>query len=165
MFSLICVWINGWVNNREAGDLRRRRGHCDVNIMAKTTTTFQSFAYFLWNTAETYHVSHMKQTWGRLHWNGTICEYICINFIYLDCSCINSFDESAHLEIAGLHLTNIKSLIPTWISNYIPSKMWDEITYPFKNFNACAIEVWEWIGNFIPHFIMDVITFAFCNQS
>ena len=23
MFSLICVWINGWVNNREAGDLRR----------------------------------------------------------------------------------------------------------------------------------------------
>ena len=25
MFSLICVWINGWVNNREAGDLRRYR--------------------------------------------------------------------------------------------------------------------------------------------
>ena len=22
MFSLICAWINGWVNNREAGDLR-----------------------------------------------------------------------------------------------------------------------------------------------
>ena len=27
MFSLICVWINGWVNNREAGDLRRHRAH------------------------------------------------------------------------------------------------------------------------------------------
>ena len=24
MFTLICVWINGWVNNREAGDLRPR---------------------------------------------------------------------------------------------------------------------------------------------
>ena len=24
MFSLICPWINGWVNNREAGDLRRQ---------------------------------------------------------------------------------------------------------------------------------------------
>ena len=23
--SLICAWINGWVNNREAGDLRRNR--------------------------------------------------------------------------------------------------------------------------------------------
>ena len=30
MFSLICVWINGWVNNREAGDLRRHRGHYAV---------------------------------------------------------------------------------------------------------------------------------------
>ena len=25
MFTLICVWINGWVNNREVGDLRRLR--------------------------------------------------------------------------------------------------------------------------------------------
>ena len=33
MFSLICVWINGWVNNREAGDLRRCRGHYDVGVM------------------------------------------------------------------------------------------------------------------------------------
>ena len=33
MFSLICVSINGWVNNREAHDLRRHRGHYDVNVM------------------------------------------------------------------------------------------------------------------------------------
>ena len=33
MFSLICAWINDWVNKREAGDLRRRRGHYDVNVM------------------------------------------------------------------------------------------------------------------------------------
>ena len=33
MFTLICVWINGWVNNREAGDLRRYRGHYDVIVM------------------------------------------------------------------------------------------------------------------------------------
>ena len=33
MFSLICVWINDWVNNREAGDLRRYRGHYDVYVM------------------------------------------------------------------------------------------------------------------------------------
>ena len=32
-FSLICVWINSWVNNCEAGDLRRHRGHYDVNVM------------------------------------------------------------------------------------------------------------------------------------
>ena len=32
MFSLICVWINGWVNNREASDLRRDRTDYDVMI-------------------------------------------------------------------------------------------------------------------------------------
>ena len=35
------------------------------------------------------------------------------------------------------------TLIPAWISNYMPSKMWDEITYPFPNFNGCTIGVWE----------------------
>ena len=33
MFSLICVWINDWVNNREGGDLRRYRAHYDVIVM------------------------------------------------------------------------------------------------------------------------------------
>ena len=33
VFSLICAWINGWVNNREAGDLRRHRAHYDVTVM------------------------------------------------------------------------------------------------------------------------------------
>ena len=33
MFPLICVWINGWVNNLEAGDLRRHSAHCDVIVM------------------------------------------------------------------------------------------------------------------------------------
>ena len=34
MFSLICARINGWVNNREAGDLRRHCSHYKVNVMA-----------------------------------------------------------------------------------------------------------------------------------
>ena len=33
MVSLICAWMNGWVNNREAGDLRRHRAHYDVIVM------------------------------------------------------------------------------------------------------------------------------------
>ena len=32
-FSLICVWINGWINSREAGDLRRYRINYDVTVM------------------------------------------------------------------------------------------------------------------------------------
>ena len=33
MFSLICARINGWVNNRETGDLSRHRAHYDVIVM------------------------------------------------------------------------------------------------------------------------------------
>ena len=32
MFSLICAWINGWVNDREAGDLRRNCAHYDITV-------------------------------------------------------------------------------------------------------------------------------------
>ena len=32
-FYLIGVWINGWVYNLEAGDLRRYRVHFDVTLM------------------------------------------------------------------------------------------------------------------------------------
>ena len=35
MFSLICAWTNGWVNNRDAGYLRRHRAHYDVTVMQK----------------------------------------------------------------------------------------------------------------------------------
>ena len=38
MFYLICVWINGWVNNREAGYLRRHRAHYDVIVMCHMTS-------------------------------------------------------------------------------------------------------------------------------
>ena len=34
MFSLIYVWINGWVNSREAGDLGRYHAHYDVIVMS-----------------------------------------------------------------------------------------------------------------------------------
>ena len=57
MFSLICAWINGWVNNREAGELRRRRAHYDVNVMftkyrGKTSVRQGSFHWHLGSNPE-----------------------------------------------------------------------------------------------------------------
>ena len=43
MFSLICGWTNGWVNNGEAGDLRRHRVHYDVIMMSLTLLGWGSF--------------------------------------------------------------------------------------------------------------------------
>ena len=43
MFSLTCVWINGWVNNREAGDLRCYHAHYEVSVMSfvKKTVSYK----------------------------------------------------------------------------------------------------------------------------
>ena len=38
------------------------------------------------------------------------------------------------------------------MDNHMPRKAWDEITYPFPNFNVAAVDVCEWISNFIPHY-------------
>ena len=43
MFSLICAWMNGWGNNREAGDLRRHRAHYDVTVMSTAETVSMSW--------------------------------------------------------------------------------------------------------------------------
>ena len=42
MFPLICVRINGWVHNREAGDQRRYRTHYDVIVMLHNEPLMQS---------------------------------------------------------------------------------------------------------------------------
>ena len=50
MFSLICAQINGWVNNGEAGGLRRHRVHYDVIVMCVYyvgVTNLQCFSHDL----------------------------------------------------------------------------------------------------------------------
>ena len=61
MFSLICARINGWVNNGEAGDLRRYRAHYDVIVMTHLAQSLQALESCqngaitnqLWLTCET----------------------------------------------------------------------------------------------------------------
>ena len=43
MFSLICAQINGWINNDEAGDLRRHRAHYNVIVMFFRSVHFPVF--------------------------------------------------------------------------------------------------------------------------
>ena len=49
MFSLICTWINGWVNNREAGDLRPHHGNdCCHELLKKTRNCiWLNYPYFI----------------------------------------------------------------------------------------------------------------------
>ena len=45
MFSLICAWIIAWVNNRQAGDLRRHGAHYDVIVMCIRVINLVSFVH------------------------------------------------------------------------------------------------------------------------
>ena len=44
-------------------------------------------------------------------------------------------------NIIPLFYLNVLTLIPAWISNHTPSKVWDGIIYPFLNFNRATVEV------------------------
>ena len=61
MFSLICARINGWLNNREAGDLGRRRAHYDVTVM-------QTLAYHIktdWTDKSSRIACDVLQIWWQ----------------------------------------------------------------------------------------------------
>ena len=47
VFSLICAWINSWVNNRETGDLRGHRAHYDVTVMSEYFPQEQSMEWYI----------------------------------------------------------------------------------------------------------------------
>ena len=59
MFSLIGAWMNGWVNNGEAGDLRRHHAHYD-------------FAVMIWRCA--------KPTWWLLVTDNRLFSWFTANF-------------------------------------------------------------------------------------
>ena len=40
-----CVWINDWVNNREAGDVRRHRAHYEVSVIITGAQNWGSNEY------------------------------------------------------------------------------------------------------------------------
>ena len=45
--SSVPAWINGWVNNREAGDLRRHRARYDVIVMIMVCRLYRALTCYL----------------------------------------------------------------------------------------------------------------------
>ena len=49
MYFFMCAWINVWVNNREAGDLRRHPAHYDVIVMKYMALFFHLHTTYAFN--------------------------------------------------------------------------------------------------------------------
>ena len=103
VFSLFCAWINGWVNNREAGDLRRHRAHYDVTVMLQSTHDKRSKglrygAAYIESSESEQHVTctiNIDVNWKPLfmppkqyfiHTFWTIYNVICVDFINTFCT-------------------------------------------------------------------------------
>ena len=71
--ALIYAWINDWLNTCEVGDLRRNRGHYEVNVMShgfvlgiysKTTIYFRQIRCIdFFRTVSTRKYAHVIATW------------------------------------------------------------------------------------------------------
>ena len=69
MFSLIYLWINSWINNHEAGDLRCYHAHYDVIVMCMCIKNMHASLYI--------HISCMS---GAMRQNHN--EYSCKLYSY-----------------------------------------------------------------------------------
>ena len=71
IFSLICVWISSWVNNRKAGDLRRHRARYYVTVTiffcSLDTRTVLRELRCQWSNLE-----DLTQGWGLLKFHAII---------------------------------------------------------------------------------------------
>ena len=60
MFSLICVWINNWVNNRAAGDSRRYRTHYGVIVKKNLKWCCHSITQSTYAGSQSPWLSHIE---------------------------------------------------------------------------------------------------------
>ena len=112
MFSLICVWINGWVNNREAGDLRRHHFHHDFIVMN------ERIAWFLeWDHRSTYTIiwKITLEALNRQFWKKWIYKIgIFLSFLYIF---ISQVSQVSCWLMTSCNLTSIVYTMSWWPGN------------------------------------------------
>ena len=87
MFSLIWVWTNGWINNREAGDLRRTSYLCEEISYINTRSSSHFGCFLMYGRVPVWYSSHDHQgpsisilTW--FDWDQGIDKYLYPLFIW-----------------------------------------------------------------------------------
>ena len=97
MFSLICVWIHGWLNNRQAGDLRRYPAHYDVTLMVLEILALRFEIWFMLRRQ-----SNFKPIWKFCHSISRIQDFVRSNTVFV-AQCIKSIIQcKVDILIQGL---------------------------------------------------------------
>ena len=98
MFSLICDWRNGWVNNQDAGDLRCHHAHYDITVMGDMSSS-KAIRYVLSASNCSYQISltnllvvwqfvwsHKKESvWGNDWMSVRQFQYLARTHIMISC--------------------------------------------------------------------------------
>ena len=95
MFSLIYAWIIGWVNNGEAGGLRRHRVHYNVIVMVQRQLSNLNGKRncFIWRwTCGPFHerFSNIMKQWWLFH--------VTLTRLYLNDHCIIAYKTAVGLS-------------------------------------------------------------------
>ena len=89
LFSLICAWINGWINNGEASDLRRHHAHYDVPVMSHPKLNHDRVRVTNLKKWQKFKIWHFaKKKLHTTHLLDTICKYE-MNWVWLVLYCGN----------------------------------------------------------------------------
>ena len=116
--SLICAWINRWVNNREAGDLRRHRAHYDVVVMGNTASQN-------WQILQCNHIDIVKIHNSDITRRHAISYYRQVDCLFNKCLACLGQQRKRQFRSTNLLLT-ISKLVQGHGS--VPSRRW-AITY------------------------------------
>ena len=78
IFSLMCAWTKGWINNQGECDLRRHGAHCDVIVKIHWIRTWMNnyIPHFVWKWLLILALNKVMA--------GLISVYICYSLLYKD---------------------------------------------------------------------------------
>ena len=83
ILSLIYAWINDWVNNREAGDLRRHRAYHDVTVMRAACISRCTILLVDWILLTCPIPYNPHRDWFRRQIERTSCLYFAYCYLYI----------------------------------------------------------------------------------
>ena len=118
LWSLICVWINGWVNNRGAGDLRRYGAHYDVTVMRTEVLETAMVCHVLYNKHYIDGLVHKRRNSSALAMelllsctNPSIYIFLYLYFYWYSCFYFNWCSTSSRHHVQNIPLYIVLGLI------------------------------------------------------
>ena len=119
MFSFICAWINSWVNNREAGDLRRHHAHHDVIVMKVPLIEVTKSPFFVFSVMDISDIAKWR-------------DFFQVTFTFDRCHAY----KPRHYEVYSFSILVADDLAPLCSSIYEHShrQVWVPYVYKASNF-------------------------------